>query len=108
MVKTRLSFRFTEGKKYSEDYLLWLQILLNGHQGFYSKSILAFSYKDSFGQAGLSSNLWAHQKGELLTYKTIYMQKLISFPFLIVLYVFSLIKFTKRVIVFIIKKFSSY
>ncbi len=108
MVKTRLSFRFTEGKKYSEDYLLWLQILLNGHQGYYSKSILAFSYKNSFGQSGLSSNLWAHQKGELLTYKTIYMQKLISFPFLIVLYVFSLIKFTKRVIVFFIKKFSSY
>lgn len=106
MVKTRLSFRFAERKKYSEDYLLWLQILLNGHRGFYSKSILAFSYKDDFGRAGLSANLWAHQKGELLTYKTIYMQKLISTPFFIVLYLFSLIKFSKRIIVFFISKFS--
>ena len=106
MVITRLPFRFAEGKMHSEDYLLWLQILLNGYRGFHSKTILAFSHKDNFGQAGLSANLWAHQKGELLTYKTIYMQKLISTPFLIVLYLFSLIKFSKRIIVFFISKFS--
>ena len=99
MLITQLPFRFAEGKKHSEDYLLWLQILLNGHKGFYSKSILAFSYKDDFGQDGLSANLWEHQKGELSTYKTIYMQKLISISLFSVLYVFSLIKFAKRIIV---------
>lgn len=109
MINTRLPFRFAEGKKYSEDYLLWLQILLNGYRGFYSKSILAFSYKDDFGQAGLSANLWAHQKGELSTYKTIYMQKLISISLLSLLYVFSLLKFTKRIVVsFFRNKFSSH
>lgn len=106
MLKRNVRYRFLSGKRYAEDYLLWLQILLNGHRGFYSKSILAFSYKDDFGRAGLSANLWAHQKGELLTYKTIYMQKLISTPFFIVLYLFSLIKFSKRIIVFFISKFS--
>lgn len=104
MLNTRLLFRFSEGKKYSEDYLLWLQILLNGHEGFYSKSILAFSYKANFGGAGLSSDLWAHQKGELLTYRAIYIQKLISIYLFSILYVFSLLKFTKRILVSFFKK----
>lgn len=98
MIMTQLPFRFCEGKRHSEDYLLWLQILLNGYRGFYSKSTLAFSYKDDFGQSGLSANLWAHQKGELLTYKAIYMQKLIPVYLLWLLYFFSLLKFAKRVV----------
>lgn len=78
MLKRSLPFRFNERKRRSEDYLLWLQILLSGHRCLIINASLAFYYKRSFGQAGLSQSLWLMHRGHADTYHRLYTDNLIS------------------------------
>lgn len=68
MLRRDLPFRFKEGKRYSEDYLLWLQIILSGYPTTHMELPLASSYKAAYGEGGLSADLWRMEQGELNTY----------------------------------------
>ncbi len=59
MLRRDLPHRFFAGKRYSEDYLLWCEILLDGYACYLSPLPLAFMFKADYGEAGLSGNLWA-------------------------------------------------
>lgn len=96
MLRSDIPFRFSPGKRYAEDYLLWLQIVLSGYQAHYLDVILAFSYKADFGGAGLSKHLWVHEKGELATFGQLYRERLISLVTYGVVSAFSLLKYLKR------------
>lgn len=84
MLKRSLPFRFQEGKRYSEDYHLWLQISLSGYQCFSSSEELAYLYKAPYGAEGLSGRLWEMEKGELASYRALFVEKnrLVVFPWL--------------------------
>lgn len=99
MVRKDIPFRFAPGKRHSEDYLLWLQIVLNGFTAQYFDTVLAFSYKPDYGGAGLSEHLWKHEKGELATYSQLLREKLISMPVYSAISVISLLKFVRRVLI---------
>ena len=96
MLRRNIPFRFEEGKRCSEDYLLWSEILLNGYKGGHIELPLAYCFKPQYGASGLSGNLWKMEKGELDTYCRLYKKQLISFFHVFGLFPLSLAKYAKR------------
>ncbi len=104
MLKKGLPFRFEPQKRYSEDYYLWLQIVLSGHKCVVLDIPLAYFYKSPYGEGGLSADLWAMEKGELDTYYRLYKSGYITFPSLLLLSLYSFIKFCRRFMIVYLKK----
>lgn len=78
MLQRSLPYRFAEDKHRSEDYHLWLTILLKGHAAFFINSPLAYYHKAPFGQNGLSKSLLLMHRGHADTYSRLYKDNLIS------------------------------
>lgn len=72
LLKRDIPFRFTAGKKYCEDYELWLQIVASGRKAVFIHLPLAFLYKAPYGENGLSAQLWKMEQGELEAYLHLY------------------------------------
>lgn len=98
MLRKILQYRFEEGKKYSEDYLLWLEILFN-NKGVLIEKNLAAAFKALYGAGGLSGNLWKIEKGELETFKILQQKGYISILLRYFVSCFSLLKFFRRIII---------
>lgn len=98
MVKRTLSERFPEGQRYSEDYNLWLRIIYSGKACARSDAKLAYLYKASYGESGLSSNLYQMEVGELSNYKFLYKNKSIGLLRYLFITSFSFAKYLKRII----------
>lgn len=98
MMRRKTPQRFPNGKRYSEDYQLWLEICCAGMACFRTDMPLAFSFKSDYGDAGLSAALWKMEKGELDSYHSIYRNRGITWPQLIALRGWSLLKYFKRVL----------
>lgn len=96
ILKRSLPYRFHNGKRYSEDYLLWCEICLNGHMSLKSTLPLAYHFKSDFGDAGLSGNLWSMQKGQIDTYTRLRTSRLIGLASLMLLFSWSLLRFVRR------------
>lgn len=107
MLKRDLPFRFRKEKRFSEDYLLWLEIVLNGYPAFKIHLPLAFLYKAPYGVAGLSGKLWEMERGELETYRMIYREGLISSPDFLAATTLSVAKYLRRVLLCNAKKILS-
>ena len=96
MLRRDVTLRFEEAKRYSEDYHLWLRLVLSGELAHRIELPLACSFKPDFGAAGLSSRLWEMEKGELDTYARLRRGGLLSpwtFPGVAAL---SLLKYSVR------------
>jgi len=107
MLKRELSIRFQSGKRFMEDHLLWLEIVLKGHQVEKLNVKLANIHKPIFGVSGLSSNMWEMEKAELGNYRYFYEQGRLNTVQLYFLQCFSLLKYLRRkLIVFYRKSFS--
>ncbi len=72
VVRSKVQNRFLPGKRYSEDYLLWLSVIADGHQAVLLEIPLAYSFKRDFGAGGLSAHLWRFHCEVLDTYKRLY------------------------------------
>lgn len=96
MLRRDLPFRFTADMRYAEDYLLWLEMALNGHDAWRLGVPLAFCFKPLYGGGGLTSNLWALEKGELDAYNRIHREGLISLVLLAIVTLFSLLRHLRR------------
>ncbi|OIQ89298.1 putative teichuronic acid biosynthesis glycosyltransferase TuaG [mine drainage metagenome] len=96
MLKREVSYRFIPGKRYAEDYLLWLTIVLSGRAAWVLEIPMAYSFKEAFGDGGLTGNLWKSEQGELDTYKRLFLARKISFFALILCSSFSLLKYVRR------------
>lgn len=99
MLKRNLPLRFETGQRYSEDYLLWLRILLAGLQAAYIRLSLASCYKAPFGDSGLSAHMWAMEAAELANYWRLRREGLMAWPVAAVMSVYSLAKYSRRIIV---------
>jgi len=88
---------FDVSKTYCEDQDLWLRIT-HKHSGIYINQVLAKNIigKANFGEKGLSSNLLLMYKGELSNYFSEYKNKRISYYSLLIILIFSFIKFCRR------------
>lgn len=99
IVKRDIDDRFEPGKRYSEDYLLWLKILLKGHKACRIEWPLAFMYKNSYGEKGLSSKLWPMEKGEIENFSLLIKEGYISKLLGMFLITYSLVKYMRRRII---------
>ncbi len=103
MIRRDLPFRFKEGKRYAEDYLLWLDMIINGVCAAKIEIPLAVAFKGDFGDGGLSANLLKMELGELDCYRQLYKKRLIAFPLLIAVASYSVIKFLRRIVIVILR-----
>ncbi|GIT98129.1 glycosyltransferase family 2 protein [Sulfurovum sp. TSL1] len=99
MLKRGFLSRFREFKKYSEDYLLWLEIVLNGNDAILLKSKLTYLFKAEYGVSGLSGNMFNMYKGGLVNYKILLNEKLIGFFLYVILVIYRSLKFLRMLIV---------
>jgi len=99
MVKREIPYRFNASKHYSEDRLLWLQILLNGQKAVHLNLPLAYIYKAPYGEAGLSRHLWEMEKGELDIFFQLRQMGFLNRCQEIALKGWSLLKYLRRVVV---------
>lgn len=103
MLRRDLPLRFAPEKRHAEDYLLWLQIALNGYETWRIESTLGFCFKPLYGAGGLSGELWKAEKGVLDTYSRIRHDGLISQASYLGLTAFSLLKYARRLILNLVK-----
>ena len=96
MIRRDISVRFQEGKRYSEDYLLWLEIVSAYGAGAVIEAPLAHLYKPEFGAAGLSADLWQMTTGELHTFREFARASLSRHAYLPFLFGWSLLKHVRR------------
>lgn len=96
MLKREVPYRFIPEKRYAEDYMLWLTIVFAGHPAYLLNLPMAYSYKDEFGEGGLTGNLWKAQAGVMSTFQRLHKAGLISTPILILISSFSMMKFFRR------------
>jgi len=72
VVRSNVPNRFLPGKRYSEDYLLWLSAIADGYQAFLLEVPLAYSFKHDFAAGGLSAHIWKFHCEVLDTYRRLY------------------------------------
>ena len=97
MLLRNLPFRFDSKKRYSEDYLLWLEIVLSGYLAWFLDLPLGYYYKALYGENGLAGNLWEMEKGELNTYYSLCRDRLLSTFFIFFLTPYSMAKYFRRI-----------
>jgi hypothetical protein len=99
MVRRDAPVRFAEGKRHVEDHLLLMELFLRGGQLASFDLELAALFKPSLSRSGLSSQLWAMERGELDAYARLRAQRLLGAPLWAGLSGLSLVKFVRRVAV---------
>lgn len=100
-------FTFITKRKYSEDYYLWLQIAFHNYQCAILEEPLTILYnKTTFGQKGLSANLWKMEKGELNNFHMLHKEKLISLCWYYLAAIYSILKFCRRTFISFIKRYT--
>lgn len=66
IVRADLPLRFTEGRRYAEDYEVWIRAVALG-RGWLLPEPLCAQYKAAYGESGLSSHMVEMVKGEFET-----------------------------------------
>ena len=99
MVKKDIEIRFQSGKRYMEDHLLWLEIVSENFKAVKLNLELANVHKPMYGCSGLSSNLLLMELEELKNYKYLFKKSKINLCQFVILIIFSLLKYIKRLII---------
>lgn len=96
---------YDEQQRYAEDANYWMRISSRCNMKMLPDSlVITDGGKRNYGVKGLSSNMWGMQKGELKNIKEMYQDKRISLFLFIPFYLFSIIKYIKRVLIVSISK----
>ena len=103
LLKREIPFRFLSGKRYAEDYLLWLMIVLNHYPAYFLNLPMAYTYKEDFGESGLNGHLLKSHLGVIDTFKRLLNLKLIGLLTYILVSIFAYIKFSRRLIIAFIR-----
>jgi glycosyltransferase involved in cell wall biosynthesis len=98
MLKREIQYKFFPGKRYAEDYLLWLSIALDRNPIYFLGLPLSYSYKNEFGDAGLTSHLSKSHSGLVDTYQQLLKDQRILWPTYIVLIAFVNVKYLRRLL----------
>jgi glycosyltransferase involved in cell wall biosynthesis len=98
MLRGRVSERFTSGKRCSEDFLLWVQIVANHGPAAFIDLPLAFLFKPRYGATGLSGDLWRMHLGELDSFSRLRRENIIGLARWLIVVAWSWTKFLKRAV----------
>jgi glycosyltransferase involved in cell wall biosynthesis len=98
MVRRAIPNRFREGKRYSEDYLLWMEIVaIHGPAAFIDLP-LAFLFKARYGATGLSAQHGAMRLGEIDTFDQLRQAHIIGWPEWALVSTWAWLKFGSRMV----------
>lgn len=97
IVKASLQQRFDPSRRLCEDYDLWLRILMAGEFCRYLPIPLTTTFKASFGEGGLSKDLFAMEQAQAGVYRGLVADRLISTPTYAALVVWGWVRFARRV-----------
>lgn len=89
---------FVDTKRYAEDIWLWNHIAFRRKMMLIDCS-LTFLFKNHYGDSGLSNNMWEMEKGELSSFVDLYKNRDINILVLLCCYIFSIVKFVRRLLV---------
>lgn len=104
MLKRSISLRFNEGRRYSEDYDLWLNLASQECFIAVIPLTLCFLHKERYGDAGLSKNLINMWRGEVASFYGIWKKRYISFPVFGFFSLFSFLKLLRRFVIIFVRK----
>ena len=104
MVRAELPIRFLTGRRHMEDHLFLMRVTTSGLQIAKTRTPLAFIYKNIFGDAGLSADLWVMQRRALENYDILRCERGISQATSIFLKTYSWLKFFRRYLIVIARK----
>jgi glycosyltransferase involved in cell wall biosynthesis len=96
VIKRNIKHRFNDSKRYCEDYLLVLEIILDGEKAAILNHPMTSLFKEYFGESGLSSKLWKMERSELDNYTIIWKKGYTSFAEMLVFVNYSFIKYLRR------------
>lgn len=103
MLQRDISLRFAQDRRYSEDYLLWLEIVAAKLPTYILNAELAYSFKPTFGESGLAANSWAMEKGEQDNFWRLYKGGRIGVGMFVVASMFSFLKYLRRICVVMVR-----
>lgn len=106
MVKADVPFHFRENRRHMEDHLLWMEIAFSGLQVVRLNIRLAVIGKASYGESGLSAQMWAMEKGDLQNYWHLRNNENISLLTAVLMTVLSLVKYLRRLLTVLLRRFS--
>jgi glycosyltransferase involved in cell wall biosynthesis len=95
LLRRSLPFRFGS-REVTEDYQLWLEVILGGHACYRIESPLAISFREEHSPGGYSGQLWLHEKRELRAWLALRRQGEISSFTAGIALAWSLIKYVRR------------
>jgi len=95
LLRRSLPYRFGS-REVTEDYLLWLEVILGGCVCYRIESPLAMSFREEHSPGGYSGQLWRHEKRELRAWLALRRKGAISSLTAGIALAWSLIKFVPR------------
>lgn len=98
MLKRSIPYRFKTDKRYAEDTSLWCELLFNNYRVVYIDRALARVFKPFYGSSGLSGRMLEMEKGELKNFIDLYNKNKLPLVMFVAVYIFSIIKYIRRVI----------
>lgn len=96
---------FDESQKYAEEGNYWIRVCDKSNCYLLNESLVVTGGgKPSFGHSGLSANLWEMEKGELKNIALALRMKIINIFEFYFLFIFSLLKYIRRLLIVGIRK----
>jgi glycosyltransferase involved in cell wall biosynthesis len=106
MVKRDLPGRFPDGQRRMEDHRAWLEFAFSGQRIVTIDLALAMQHKPAYGASGQSADLIAMERAELENYRQLWREGHIHGVLLAVLWIWSLAKFARRLVVVALRRIS--
>jgi teichuronic acid biosynthesis glycosyltransferase TuaG len=97
MLKRSIPFRFEVTRRYAEDVHLWRQVACASGRVARIESPLAYMHKAPYGASGLSADMWAMEKGNLNSLRSLYKAKQINWMLFALGSTFSIAKYLRRI-----------
>lgn len=100
MLRRHVAHRFVEKQRHMEDHMLWMKIVCAGGHVVKLDTELAAIYKEPFGVAGLSSQVWQMERSDLGNYVRLHRKKYINILQLSCLVIYSGLKYSRRLLIY--------
>ncbi|WP_414585249.1 glycosyltransferase family 2 protein [Scytonema sp. PCC 10023] len=103
MMKRDIKQRFSPSLRYSQDYFLWLEIILEGSQASVLSFPIAYYFKYPFGEGGQTKNLLNGKAAEEEIYCRLWKSGAITFVEWRILCLWSLARYYRRVLICLLR-----
>ncbi|BAZ27953.1 family 2 glycosyl transferase [Cylindrospermum sp. NIES-4074] len=107
MIKRSISQRFNPAFRYSQDYFLWIEIILGQNQASILDFPICYYFKPPFGAGGQTKNLLNGKAAEAEIYRQLWKARAITFIEWRILSLLSLAKYYRRVLICSLRKHSA-